>query len=29
MQTLAQPYFTPSSQMARISSHVAVWDSSV
>ena len=29
MQTLAQPYFMPSSQMARISSQVAVWASSV
>ena len=29
MQTLAQPYFMPSSQMARISSQVAVWASRV
>ena len=29
MHTLAQPYFTPSSQMARIWSQVAVWDSRV
>ena len=29
MQTLAQPYFIPSSQMARISFQVAVWASRV
>ena len=29
MQTLAQPYFTPSSQMVLISAQVAVWLSSV
>ena len=29
MQTLAQPYFMPSSQMALISSQVAVWARSV
>jgi hypothetical protein len=29
MQTLAQPYLMPSSQMVLISAHVAVWLSSV